>query len=54
MTDTLIIRSNLQENFAVLPNEMINDAYDDAPGPAEETLREGMRRHQRQLVEGQW
>jgi hypothetical protein len=25
MTDTLIIRSNLQENFAVLPNEMIND-----------------------------
>ena len=25
MPDTLIIRSNLQENFAVLPNEMIND-----------------------------
>ena len=25
MTETLIIRSNLQENFAVLPNEMIND-----------------------------
>ena len=25
MPDTLIIRSNLQENFAILPNEMIND-----------------------------
>ena len=34
--------------------EALNEAYDDAPDPAEETLREGMRRRQRQLVEGQW
>ena len=34
--------------------EALNDAYGDAPDPAEEALREGMRRRQRQLVEGQW
>ena len=34
--------------------EALNDAYDDAPGQEEETLREGMRRRQRQVLEGQW
>ena len=40
------------ENRGIL--EALNDAYADAPDPAEETLREGMRRQQRQFVEGQW
>jgi predicted transcriptional regulator len=40
------------ENRGIL--EALNEAYADAPDPAEETLREGMRRQQQQLVEGQW
>jgi metal-responsive CopG/Arc/MetJ family transcriptional regulator len=34
--------------------EALNAVYDDAPDPYEEALQEGMRRQQRQLVEGQW
>ncbi len=34
--------------------EALNEAYADAPDPAEEALRAGMRRQQRLLVEGQW
>jgi predicted transcriptional regulator len=34
--------------------EALNEAYDDAPDPKEEALREGMRRRQRQVLEGQW
>ena len=34
--------------------DALNEVYDDAPGPEEEALREGMRRRQRQLLEGQW
>jgi metal-responsive CopG/Arc/MetJ family transcriptional regulator len=34
--------------------ETLNEVYDDAPDPDEDTLHEGMRRKQRQLVEGQW
>ena len=32
----------------------LNEVYDDALNPDEETLQEGMRWRQRQLVEGQW
>ena len=34
--------------------EALNKVYAAAPDPAEEALQEGMRRQQRQLVEGQW
>lgn len=34
--------------------EALNEVYDEAPDPDEEALQEGMRRQQRQLVEGQW
>ena len=34
--------------------QALNEVYDDAPDPGEEALQEGMRRKQRQLVEGQW
>ena len=34
--------------------DALNEVYDDAPGPGEEALREGMRRRQRQVLEGQW
>ena len=34
--------------------DALNEVYDDTPGPEEEALQEGMRRRQRQLVEGQW
>ena len=32
----------------------LNEVYDEAPDPGEDALQEGMRRQQRQLVEGQW
>jgi metal-responsive CopG/Arc/MetJ family transcriptional regulator len=34
--------------------EALNEVYAAAPDPDEEALQEGMRRQQRQLVEGQW
>lgn len=34
--------------------EALNEVYAGAPDPDEEALQEGMRRQQRQLVEGQW
>lgn len=34
--------------------EALNEVYADAPDPEEGALHEGMRRQQRQLVEGQW
>ena len=34
--------------------EALNEVYDDARDPGEEALQEGMRRQQRQMVEGQW
>lgn len=34
--------------------EALNEIYDEVPDPGEDALREGMRRHQRQMVEGQW
>ena len=34
--------------------EALNEVYDEAPDSGEEALQEGMRRQQRQLVEGQW
>ena len=37
------------ENRKIL--EALNEVYSDAPDPSEEALREGMRRHHRQLVE---
>jgi metal-responsive CopG/Arc/MetJ family transcriptional regulator len=32
----------------------INEAYDDLPDPAEQSLRDSMRQRHRQIVEGQW
>lgn len=34
--------------------EKINAVYDDVPDPEEVALRQRMRTHHRQLVEGQW
>lgn len=34
--------------------EAINDAYDDLPDMQEQSLRDAMHQHHRQLVEGQW
>ena len=34
--------------------EALNEVYDGAPDPSEDALHEGMRRQQRQLLEGQW
>ena len=34
--------------------ERINDAYTDIPDPAEETLRQRMRRQHRRIVRGEW
>ena len=34
--------------------EALNAAYDDAPDPEEQTLRQNMRSQHRQMVEGQW
>ena len=34
--------------------ETLNEVYGEAPDSDEEALQEGMRRQQRQLVEGQW
>ena len=34
--------------------EAINDAYDDLPDAGEQSLRNAMHHHHRQLVEGQW
>ena len=41
-----------QQNRKLL--EAINDAYDDLPDMEEESLRNAMNHHHRQLVEGQW
>lgn len=40
------------ENRGII--EALNEVYADAPDPADDRLREGMRRQQRRLVEGQW
>ena len=40
------------ENRNIL--KALNEVYDERPDPAGEALRDGMRRRQRQLVEGQW
>jgi metal-responsive CopG/Arc/MetJ family transcriptional regulator len=40
------------ENHTIF--EALNEVYAAAPDPDEESLREGMRRQHRQLVEGQW
>ena len=32
----------------------LNAAYDDAPDPEEQTLRQNMRSQHRQMVKGQW
>jgi metal-responsive CopG/Arc/MetJ family transcriptional regulator len=34
--------------------EALNEVYGEAPDSDKEALHEGMRRQQRQLVEGQW
>ena len=34
--------------------EAINVAYDDLPDAEEQTLRNAMRQHHKQMVEGQW
>jgi predicted transcriptional regulator len=34
--------------------QRINEAYKDAPDPAEVALRRRMRRQHRQIVEGEW
>jgi predicted transcriptional regulator len=34
--------------------QRINEAYADAPDPAEAALRRRMRRQHRQIVEGEW
>jgi metal-responsive CopG/Arc/MetJ family transcriptional regulator len=34
--------------------ERINDAYTNIPDPAEETLRQRMRRQHRRIVRGEW
>jgi metal-responsive CopG/Arc/MetJ family transcriptional regulator len=34
--------------------ETLNEVYGEAPDSDEEALQQGMRRQQRQLVEGQW
>ncbi len=34
--------------------EDLNAAYDDAPDPEEQTLRQNMRSQHRQMVKGQW
>ena len=34
--------------------EAINAAFDELPDSEDETLRQGMRRQHKQLVEGQW
>jgi len=34
--------------------EVINDAYADLPDAKEQTLRNAMRQHHKQMVEGQW
>lgn len=34
--------------------DALNEVYDDTPDPEEEALREGMRRRQRQVLEGKW
>ena len=40
------------ENRRIL--EALNEVYKEAPDPGEDARLEGMRRKQRQLVEGQW
>jgi predicted CopG family antitoxin len=40
------------ENCCIV--EALNEVYEEGPDPDEDALREGMRRQQRQLVEGQW
>ena len=32
----------------------LNEVYEDAPEPYDDTLHQGMRRQQRELVEGEW
>jgi len=34
--------------------EALNDAYADLPGSEDQSLRQEMRRQQRQLLEGKW
>ena len=34
--------------------QRINEAYESTPDPAEDALRRRMRRHHRQVVEGEW
>jgi hypothetical protein len=40
------------ENRSIL--ETLNEVYGEPPDPDDDALHEGMRRQQRQLVEGQW
>jgi predicted transcriptional regulator len=32
----------------------LNEVYEDAPEPSDDALHQGMRRQQRELVEGEW